>query len=108
VALTADHLIIIGNGRLICDASLDSFVRQSGRADVLVRSADDGTLTRILAKAGAVAIPEPANAHRVSQLADLGVPAAGLTAHQDDIASRRAPACRPRPALQRTLRRRLY
>ena len=68
MALTADHLIIIGNGRLICDASLDSFVRQHGRADVLVRSADDSTLTRILAKAGAVAIPEPAGGLAVTGL----------------------------------------
>ena len=68
MALTADHLVVIGNGRLIRDTPLVSFVRQSARADVLVRSADDGTLAGTLAKAGAVVIPEPAGGLAVTGL----------------------------------------
>jgi ABC-2 type transport system ATP-binding protein len=39
MALTADHLIIIGRGRLIRDISVEDFVRESSRKVVRVRSA---------------------------------------------------------------------
>src|SRR5579872_1266800 len=38
MALTADHLIVIGRGRLIADTSVDEFVRQASGAIVRVRS----------------------------------------------------------------------
>ena len=38
MALTAEHLIVIGRGRLVADTPIDEFVRQSSRDDVLVRS----------------------------------------------------------------------
>jgi len=38
MALTADHLIVIGRGRLIADMSVDEFVRKASKSIVLVRS----------------------------------------------------------------------
>src|SRR3954454_12252560 len=38
MALTADHLIVIGRGRLIADLAVDEFVRRASGARVLVRS----------------------------------------------------------------------
>ena len=38
MALTADHLIVIGRGRLIADTSVDEFVRRASGAIVRVRS----------------------------------------------------------------------
>ena len=38
MALTADHLIVIGRGRLIADTSVDEFVRRASKNVVLVRS----------------------------------------------------------------------
>src|SRR5207244_2858669 len=38
MALTADHLIVIGRGRLIADMSVDEFVRKASGTRVLVRS----------------------------------------------------------------------
>jgi ABC-2 type transport system ATP-binding protein len=38
MALTADHLLVIGKGRLIADASMDEFVQSSSRQSVHVRS----------------------------------------------------------------------
>jgi ABC-2 type transport system ATP-binding protein len=38
MALTADHLIVIGRGRLIADVSVDEFIRQHSRHVVVVRS----------------------------------------------------------------------
>jgi ABC-2 type transport system ATP-binding protein len=38
MALTAEHLIVIGRGRLIADASVDEFLRRHSKKVVLVRS----------------------------------------------------------------------
>jgi len=38
MALTADHLLVIGKGRLIADTSVDEFVRLSSRQSVHLRS----------------------------------------------------------------------
>ena len=38
MALTADHLIVIGRGRLIADTSVDEFVAAHRRSVVVVRS----------------------------------------------------------------------
>jgi ABC-2 type transport system ATP-binding protein len=52
MAQTADHLIIIGRGRLLADTPTDQFV--SGRQqDVLVRSPRAGELAALLAASGA-------------------------------------------------------
>ena len=38
MALTADHLIVIGRGKLIADTSVDDFVSRASQKVVLVRS----------------------------------------------------------------------
>jgi ABC-2 type transport system ATP-binding protein len=53
MALTADHLVIIGRGRLLADTPTQRFVESSSRADVLVRSPRAGELAGLLASAGA-------------------------------------------------------
>ncbi len=58
VALTADHLIIIGRGKLLADTSTDSFTMSSTRADVLVRSPRAGELATLLVASGATASAE--------------------------------------------------
>jgi ABC-2 type transport system ATP-binding protein len=57
MALTADHLIIIGRGRLLADTPTDRFVSAT-RRDVLVRSPRAGELSGLLAAHGAVVRPE--------------------------------------------------
>jgi ABC-2 type transport system ATP-binding protein len=54
MALTADHLIIIGRGRLLADTSTDELTKSSTRADVLVRSPRADELARLLTSNGAV------------------------------------------------------
>jgi ABC-2 type transport system ATP-binding protein len=56
MALTADHLIIIGRGRLLADTPTDRFVASSARADVLVRSPQAGELAALLAGRGATVV----------------------------------------------------
>jgi ABC-2 type transport system ATP-binding protein len=53
MALTADHLIIIGRGRLLADTSTAAFVESSVRTDVLVRSPQAGDLAELLTADGA-------------------------------------------------------
>ena len=52
MALTAEHLIVIGRGRLVADAAIEEFVRQSSRSDVLVRSPAGGALAGLLSQQG--------------------------------------------------------
>jgi len=49
MALTADHLIVIGRGRLIADASVDEVVRRASGGAVRVRSPEAGRLRDLLA-----------------------------------------------------------
>ena len=53
MALTADHLIVIGKGRLIRDESITQFVESSSRHSVRVRSPQLDRLEEILKRAGA-------------------------------------------------------
>ncbi len=54
MALTAEHLIVIGRGRLVADAPIEEFVRQSSRGDVIVRSPAGGALAGLLTQRGAL------------------------------------------------------
>jgi ABC-2 type transport system ATP-binding protein len=53
MALTADHLLVIGKGRLIADASAEEFVRSSSRQSVHVRSPQAAELAARCREAGA-------------------------------------------------------
>jgi ABC-2 type transport system ATP-binding protein len=80
MALTADHLIIIGRGRLLADLPAAEFIEASARGDVLVRSPRLGDLARLLASHGATVAPEGDDALSVR---GLGAPAiANLAAGQ--------------------------
>jgi ABC-2 type transport system ATP-binding protein len=55
MALTAEHLVVVGRGRLIADTSVDDFVRQaSAGAAVRVRSPAADRLREVLVQAGGV------------------------------------------------------
>ena len=58
MALTADHLIIIGRGRLLADMPTAEFIEANARGDVLVRSPRPGDLARLLTAHGATVAPE--------------------------------------------------
>jgi ABC-2 type transport system ATP-binding protein len=60
MALTAQHLIVIGRGRLIRDTSVDDFIAGAARASVFVRSPDDARLRNLLLNDGIdVSSPAP-------------------------------------------------
>jgi ABC-2 type transport system ATP-binding protein len=68
MAVTADHLIVIGRGRLIAECSTQEFIDRSSHKSVLVRSADPVRLRAVLASAGAVTSDEVAGAAVVRAL----------------------------------------
>ena len=54
MAITADHVIVIGRGRVIADVGMAEFVRAGSHRDVLVRSPRPADLTRLLTDRRAV------------------------------------------------------
>ncbi|MFD4656807.1 ATP-binding cassette domain-containing protein [Kitasatospora sp. NPDC058444] len=65
---TADHLVVIGRGRLLADESLTGFAARAGRATVTVRAAEPDRLAAVLTAAGAAVRPGPDGALAVSGL----------------------------------------
>jgi ABC-2 type transport system ATP-binding protein len=53
MALTAEHIVVIGRGRLIADTSVEAFVAASSLSSIRVRSPQAEQLTWALASAGA-------------------------------------------------------
>jgi ABC-2 type transport system ATP-binding protein len=94
MAITADHVILIGRGRLIADASVADFVRSSSLGDVLVRSPLAADLGRLLTSRDATVIAEPGgglavsgmDAPRISEIAAAhGIPVYELTTRQASL-----------------------
>jgi ABC-2 type transport system ATP-binding protein len=53
MAQTADHLVVIGRGRLIADTGMTEFMHANGEGTVLVRVPDPGAFAQRLVAAGA-------------------------------------------------------
>src|SRR5581483_11575061 len=86
MALTADHLIVIGRGRLIADLSVEEFVRQASRDTVRVRSPQAASLARALAAPNVVVTEDADGALEITGLSaeDVGETAAahGIVLHE--------------------------
>ncbi|HTZ09286.1 MAG TPA: ABC transporter ATP-binding protein [Acidimicrobiales bacterium] len=83
MALTADHVVVIGRGHLIADTPMAQFVAQSSEAHVRVRSPGRDTLLDALSAAGATVTVEPDGAMLV---AGLDAPVIGDTAARLGVA----------------------
>ncbi len=53
MALTADHLIVIGRGRLLADVGMRQFIERGSHTSVLVRSSDQTRLAALVERTGA-------------------------------------------------------
>ncbi|WP_327416485.1 ABC transporter ATP-binding protein [Streptomyces sp. NBC_01233] len=60
MALTADHLVVIGQGRLLADLPMADFIQQNSRSYVLLRSPQQERLKDVLHDAGINAVSVPA------------------------------------------------
>ncbi|MCC3773970.1 ABC transporter ATP-binding protein [Streptomyces sp. UNOB3_S3] len=87
MALTADHLIVIGRGQLMADMSVKDFIAANSADFARVRTPDDDReardrLKEALVAAGAQVLPEPDGALRVT---GLPLPRVSDVAHGADV-----------------------
>ncbi|MFI9719335.1 ABC transporter ATP-binding protein [Streptomyces sp. NPDC052396] len=86
MALTAEHLIVIGQGRLLADTSMSEFIAQNSKSYVRMRSPEQERLRDVLSGAGISAAPATDGALEVhgEDAAHLGELAARhrLTLHE--------------------------
>ncbi|MFD9130055.1 ABC transporter ATP-binding protein [Kitasatospora sp. NPDC059571] len=86
MALTADHLVVIGRGRLLADLPMADFIRQNSRSAVRLRTPQPEQLLAALDGAGLRAAPGPDGSWEVEDgdLAALGELAAEhrITLHE--------------------------
>jgi ABC-2 type transport system ATP-binding protein len=87
MALTADHLLVIGKGRLIADTSVDEFVRSSSQQSVHVRTPQAAELAARCREAGAtVAGPDAGTDPDVIEITGIDSAAVGRLAAAGGIA----------------------
>jgi ABC-2 type transport system ATP-binding protein len=65
MALTADHLVVIGRGRLLANVSMNDFIDQNSHSFVRVRTPEPEALLDALASAGIAASPVDGGAFEV-------------------------------------------
>ncbi|MET9361355.1 ATP-binding cassette domain-containing protein [Streptomyces sp. NPDC006632] len=87
MALTADHLIVIGRGQLLADMSVTDFISHNSADFARVRTpqtepAQREKLTSALTEAGGQVLPEPDGALRVT---GLPLPRISDVAHEADV-----------------------
>jgi len=68
MAQTADHLLVIGRGRIMADASTTDFINRNGSASVKVRALEQHQLADALTRRGAVVERDTDNAMTVTGL----------------------------------------
>ncbi|MCW7945430.1 multidrug ABC transporter ATP-binding protein [Streptomyces hygroscopicus] len=65
MALTADHLVVIGQGRLLADTSMAEFIRQNARSYVRIRTPQREQLLDVLHEAGVTVVESGSGALEV-------------------------------------------
>ncbi|MFF1651429.1 ATP-binding cassette domain-containing protein [Streptomyces sp. NPDC058240] len=94
MAVTAEHLIVIGRGRLIADTSVEEFTRRAARNSVLVRTDEAERLRAVLAGPGVAMASQERGVWEVTGLssrrigrvaADNGIALAELTPRQASL-----------------------
>lgn len=100
MALTAEHLVVIGRGRLLADLPMAEFIERNSRSLVRLRTPHPEQLLDALAQQSITAEPGPDGSFEVSggdpaQLGDLAA-AHGVTLHELSLqrASSRRRSCR--------------
>ncbi len=74
MSVTADHLIVIGRGRLIADSSTQEFIQRSSERSVLVRTPDPARLRELITGEGGT-IQHDDSPDGVASLVVTGLPA---------------------------------
>jgi len=83
MSVTADHLVVIGKGKLIASCSTEEFIQRSSHKSVLVRTPEAGKLRDAVTAAGGQVTPSDDPA--VLTVIDLPAPRIGELAAADQI-----------------------
>jgi len=75
MAVTADHLIVIGKGKLIADSPTQEFIERSSERSVLVRSPQADRLSELITTEGGVVKQETTNGTQPAGLSVTGMEA---------------------------------
>ncbi len=84
MAVTADHLIVIGRGRLLADAATDEVIARGSGQSVRVRTPDPDRLTQLIVADGGSAVPAangngvPPDGDQAPALTVTGIPASRI------------------------------
>ena len=89
MAVTADHLLIIGEGRLLVDSEMETFERDYEHEEILVRTPDPQALRGRVADAGGTVRDLDATSFAVSGLDGCAIGALALRAASSCMSSRR-------------------
>jgi ABC-2 type transport system ATP-binding protein len=73
MAVTAEHIIVVGRGRLIADVDVEEFVRSASTSTVRVRSPEAGRLAELLAGPDVTVAPGEDGAMRVAGLTPASI-----------------------------------
>jgi ABC-2 type transport system ATP-binding protein len=68
MALTADHLVVIGRGKLLADTSMEDFIDRNSRSSVRVRTPEPEKLRDALSAAGITATENGSGAFEVTEV----------------------------------------
>jgi ABC-2 type transport system ATP-binding protein len=86
MALTADHVIVIGEGRLLAESSVDDLIQGSSGSFVRVRSLSNDRLAKLLIGAGAASHAEIDGALAVTGISAVAIgdlaAAEGIALHE--------------------------
>ena len=66
---TADHLVVIGRGRLVADCTVQEFIDQNSELAIRVKTPEAAKLSALLTAKGGVVVPDGDDAVRVTKLA---------------------------------------
>jgi ABC-2 type transport system ATP-binding protein len=78
MAVTADHLIVIGRGKLMADCSTEEFIERSSEKSVLVRSPAAASLAELITAEGGKAVTEATDGGQPGALSVTGLEAARI------------------------------
>ncbi|MGW3204912.1 ABC transporter ATP-binding protein [Streptomyces sp. NPDC001135] len=90
-AAFADHLVILGRGRLLADTPVQEFIHARVRPHVRIRTSEPAALDDLLARHGLAASPDPDGSRTVRHarvddigrlMAQAGLPVLELAAHE--------------------------
>jgi ABC-2 type transport system ATP-binding protein len=82
MAVTAEHLIVIGRGRLIADCAIEEFIARSSERSVLVKSPDAARLTELITADGGLV---KADGNELTVLGGLPAPRIGELAAREGL-----------------------